>query len=197
MKIRIAVILICISLMLMMVVIIDSFNHNKTDSPKKADVIIMLGGDSGRLEKSAELYHNGYADYVMISPEIESIRSQSTEYAIELGIPQSAIIEEDNATSTYTNATETMKLMEEYSFDSALVVTSDYHLKRSKMIYDRVNDGQYELTYIAALSANGEKWNERPGAKRLWFTEFYKLWGYRLGLYNFIDVPDAYEGNEA
>lgn len=197
MKIKIAVILMCISLMLMMVVIIDSFNHNKTDSPKKADVIIMLGGDSGRLEKSAELYHNGYADYVMISPEIESIRSQSTEYAIELGIPQSAIIEEHKATSTYTNATETLKLMGKYDFNSALVVTSDYHLKRSKMIYDRVNDGQYELTYIAALSANGEKWNERPGAKRLWFTEFYKLWGYRLGLYNFIDVPDAYEGNEA
>ena len=197
MKIKIAVILMCISLMLMMVVIIDSFNHNKTDSPKKADVIIMLGGDSGRLEKSAELYHNGYADYVMISPEIESIRSQSTEYAIELGIPQSAIIEEHKATSTYTNATETLKLMGKYDFNSALVVTSDYHLKRSKMIYDRVNDGQYELTYIAALGPNGEKWNERPGAKRLWFTEFYKLWGYRLGLYNFIDVPDAYEGNEA
>lgn len=197
MKIKIAVILMCISLMLMMVVIIDSFNHNKTDSPKKADVIIMLGGDSGRLEKSAELYHNGYADYVMISPEIESIRSQSTEYAIELGIPQSAIIEEHKATSTYTNATETLKLMGKYDFNSALVVTSDYHLKRSKMIYDRVNDGQYELTYISALGPNGEKWNERPGAKRLWFTEFYKLWGYRLGLYNFIDVPDAYEGNEA
>ena len=197
MKIKIAVILMCISLMLMMVVIIDSFNHNKTDSPKKADVIIMLGGDSGRVEKSAELYHNGYADYEMISPEIESIRSQSTEYAIELGIPQSAIIEEHKATSTYTNATETLKLMGKYDFNSALVVTSDYHLKRSKMIYDRVNDGQYELTYISALGPNGEKWNERPGAKRLWFTEFYKLWGYRLGLYNFIDVPDAYEGNEA
>src|SRR5699024_5583008 len=196
MKIRIAVILICISLMLMMVVIIDSFNHNKTDSPKKADVIIMLGGDGGRLEKAAELYHNGYADYVMISPEIESIRSQSTEYAIELGIPESAIIEEDKATSTYTNATETLKLMEEYNFDSALVVTSDYHLKRSKMIYDRDNHGQYELTYIAALSANVEKWSERPSAKRIWFSEFYKLWGYRLGLYNFIDVPDGYGGKK-
>src|SRR5699024_12723654 len=96
MKIRIAVILICISLMLMMVVIIDSFNHNKTDSPKKADVIIMLGGDGGRLEKAAELYHNENADYVMISPEIESIRSQSTEYAIELGNVESENIEEDN-----------------------------------------------------------------------------------------------------
>ena len=198
MKIRIAVILICISLMLMMVVIIDSFNHNKTDSPKKADVIIMFGGgDKGRMEKAAELYHTGYADYVIITPESEEIYPQSTEFAIELGIPEDAIIEEYQATSTYTNAVESFKLMDQYDFDSGLVVTSDYHLKRSKMIYDRVNDGQYELTYIAALGPNGEKWNERPGAKRIWFSEFYKLWGYRLGLYNFIDVPDAYEGKKA
>lgn len=190
MKIRIAVILICICLMLLFVALLDSFNHSKTDTPKPADVIIMLGGDGGRLEKTAELYHSGFADYVIISPEIESIRSQSTEYAIELGIPQSAIIEEQKATSTYTNATETLKLMDKHDFDSALVVTSDYHLKRSKMIYDRVNDGQYELTYISSFSPNGEKWNERPGAKRIWFTEFYKLWAYRFGLYNLIDVPD-------
>src|SRR5699024_3413213 len=181
--------------MLIMVVIIDSFNHNKTDSPKKADVIIMLGGDSGRLEKSVELYHNGYADYVMISPEIESIRSQSTEYAIELGIPQSAIIEEHKATSTYTNATETLKLMGKYDFNSALVVTSDYHLKRSKMIYDRVNNGQYELTYIAAVGPNAEQCNVRTVDKRHLFSELYKLWGYRQGLYNFIELLDAYEGN--
>lgn len=80
--------------------------------------------------------------------------------------------------------------MDDYGFDSALVITADYHLKRSKMIYDRVNDDQYDLTYIAALGANGETWNERPDKNRIWFGEFYKLWGYRLGLYNFIDIPD-------
>lgn len=191
MKIRITVIIICIALMLMVTSVIDSFNHNETDTPEKADVIIMLGGgDKGRMEKAAELYHEGYADYVIITPESEDIYPQSTAFAVELGIPEDAIIEEYEATSTYTNAVESFKIMDEHSFDSALVVTSDYHLKRSKLIYDRVSDGQYDLKYIAALGAGGEKWNERSYADRIWFSEFYKLWGYRLGLYNFIDVPE-------
>lgn len=191
MKIRIAVIIICIILMLIVTSVIDSFNHSETDRPQKADVIIMLGGgDKGRMEKAAELYHEGYADYVIITPESADIYPQSTEFAVELGIPEDAIIEEYEATSTYTNAVESFKIMDEHGFDSALVVTSDYHLKRSKLIYDRVSDGQYDLKYIAALGAGGEKWNERSYADRIWFSEFYKLWGYRLGLYNFIDVPD-------
>lgn len=191
MKIRMTVIIICIVLMLMVTSVIDSFNHNETDIPEKADVIIMLGGgDKGRMEKAAELYHEGYADYVIITPESEDIYPQSTEFAVELGIPEDAIIEEYEATSTYTNAVESFKIMDEHGFDSALVVTSDYHLKRSKLIYDRVGDGQYDLSYIAALGAGGEKWNERSYADRIWFSEFYKLWGYRLGLYNFIDVPE-------
>lgn len=191
MKIRIAVIIICIALMLIVTSVIDSFNHNESDKPEKADVIIMLGGgDKGRMEKAAELYHAGYADYVMITPESADIYPQSTEFAVALGIPEDAIIEEYEATSTYTNAVESLKLMDEHGFDSALVVTSDYHLKRSKLIYDRVSDGKYDLSYIAALGANGEKWNEKSHSDRIWFSEFYKLWGYRLGLYNFIDVPD-------
>ena len=191
MKIRIAVIIFCIALMLVVTSVIDSFNHSDTDTPEKADVIIMLGGgDAGRMEKAAELYHAGYADYVMITPESADIYPQSTEFALELGIAEDAIIEEYKATSTYTNAVESLNIMDDYGFNSALVVTSDYHLKRSKLIYDRVGDGQYDLKYIAALGAGGEKWNERSYADRIWFSEFYKLWGYRLGLYNFIDVPE-------
>lgn len=191
MKIRITVIIFCIALMLLVVAVIDSFNHSDTDTPEKADVIIMLGGgDAGRMEKAAELYHASYADYVMITPESADIYPQSTEFALELGIAEDAIIEEYKATSTYTNATESLMLMDEYDFDSALVVTSDYHLKRSKMIYDRVSDGQYDLKYIAALGADGETWKEKSYSDRIWFSEFYKLWGYRLDLYNFIDEPN-------
>src|SRR5699024_11519912 len=113
MKIRITVIIICFDLMLMVTSVIDSFNHNETDIPESADVIIMLGGgDAGRMEKAAELYHEGYADYVMITPESEDIYAQSTEFALELGIPEDAIIEEHKATSTYTNAVESLKIME-------------------------------------------------------------------------------------
>ena len=61
MKIRLIIITICITLMLTVVSIIESFNHNRTEDPKQADVIIMLGGgDAGRMQKAAELYHAGF-----------------------------------------------------------------------------------------------------------------------------------------
>lgn len=177
--------------MLIVTSVIDNFNHSETDTPEKSDVIIMLGGgDTGRMEKAAELYHTGYADYVLITPASAEIYPQSTEFALELCIPLDTIIEEYKATSTYTNAPESLKIMDEYVFYSALVVTADYHLKRSKMIYDRVNDDQYDLTYIAALGPNEETWNERPDKNRIWFSELYKLRSHRFGLHNFIDIPD-------
>ena len=191
MKLRISVICLIIIIMVTVIPLIESFNHSRTDEPVPADVIIMLaGGDAGRMEKAADLYHEGYADYVIVSPIFESYPPQSKAYALELGIRDESLIEEYNASSTYTNATITLKMMEEYGFDSALVVTSDYHLKRSKMIFERINDDEYDLTYIAALGEDGEAWHERSRATLLWFREFYKLWGYRLGLYKLINIPD-------
>lgn len=191
MKVRIIIIIICIILLLIVLAIIDSFNHSATDDPVEADVIIMLGGDDqGRLQKAAELYHAGYSDYVMISPIMDEFYSQSRGFANVLGIPDEAIIEEIEATSTYTNATLTLDMMKELEMDSALVVTSDWHLKRSKMIFERMNDDGFELTYVAALSERGEEWHERSYARMLWFREFYKIWGYRLGLYKFMDISD-------
>lgn len=196
MKTKGVVIILCICLMLIFVVLVESVNHSKSDTPKKADVIVMLGGgDQGRMQKAAELYNNNYADFVIISPVRKYIYPQSIELATELGIPESAVIEEHDATSTYTNATETLDIMNEYGFDSALIVTSDYHLKRTKMSYDRVNESGFDLSYIAAPYTDGKEWYERSNATSLWFSEFYKLWGYRLGLYNFIDQSDHDEQN--
>lgn len=187
MKIRIVVIIISLTLMMTFTAVLDSFDHSHTDTPEKSDVIIMLGGGDGRMEKAAELYHDEYGDFIIITPEIASVYSTSAEFALNLGIPKQAIIKESDATSTYTNATESLNIMEEKKFDSALIVTSDYHLKRSKMIFERVNNKKYNLKYIAALGSNGESWEEKTNARYLWFSEFYKLWGYRLGLYEFID----------
>lgn len=187
-KIRITIICLTVITMLAVISFIESINHSRTDEPVPADVIIMLaGGDAGRMEKAAELYHAGYSDYVIVSPIFEGYPPQSKAFALELGIRDASLIEEYDATSTYTNATITLDMMEEYGFDSALVVTSDYHLKRSKMIFERINDGKYELTYIAALGEDGEVWHERTRAPILWFREYYKIWGYRLGLYKLMN----------
>src|SRR5699024_2329653 len=158
---RLIIIIICITLMLTVVSIIESFNHNRTEDPKQADVIIMLGGgDAGRMQKAAELYHAGYSDYVIISPARDEHSPQSKKFALYLSNPEEAIIEEVAATSTYTNAKEILAILEDRSFQSTLVTTGDYHLKRSNLIHDRVNktryDGRFDLTYTAAPGADGE-----------------------------------------
>lgn len=137
---------------------------------------------------AAELYHAGYAEFVLITPVVESDSlSQSTKLALEYGIPKEALIKEYEASSTYTNATITMEIMEDHGFDSALVVTSDYHVKRSKYIFDKLNDGSFEFKYIASLSPDGDRWYEGPGASHIWRSELIKLWGYRFGLYRWSE----------
>lgn len=191
MKVRLSIIMVCILLVLLITALLESFDHGATDEPVPADVIIMLGGDDqGRLKKAADLYHAGYADHVMISPITSEYYSQSREFANALGIPDDAIIEETEATSTYTNATLSLDMMESHGMESAVVVTSDFHLKRSRLSFERVNEDRFELTYVAALSEKGEEWHERSYARLLWFREFYKIWGYRLGFYRFMEIPD-------
>ncbi|WP_411843789.1 YdcF family protein [Salinicoccus sp. HZC-1] len=184
MKTRIIVIVICLLLLALLIALVDSFNHNYSDTPVESDLIVMLGGDGGRMEKAAELYREGYADSVLITPIVESnALSQSTALAKEYGIPEEALVKEYEATSTYTNASITIDIMKENDMTSALIVTSDYHVKRSKYIYDKLNDEGFEFRYIPALSDEGEKWYEGSGAFYVWRSELIKLWAYRLGLY--------------
>ncbi|KIH71405.1 YdcF family protein [Salinicoccus roseus] len=188
MKIRVLVIAICIILMLLALSLIESFQHNYTDLPVESDLIVMVGGDGPhRMQKAAELYEAGYADKVMITPVVESDElSQSSALAMEYGIPETALILEDDATSTYTNATNTIEIMESLDMDSALIVTSDYHIKRTKYIYDKLGDGRFNFRYIASYDED-DRWYEGPGAFRVWYSEYIKLWAYRLDIYRWSE----------
>lgn len=125
----------------------------------------------------------------MITPVSDDpLHYQSVDDAARHGIPESRLIHEYDATSTYTNATQTMDKMREHGFTSAIIVTSDYHMKRSKLIFDRVNDGSVKFIYVPALSVEGEQWIERDYALRIWESEFVKMWGYRFGLYKIVDL---------
>ncbi|TVT28943.1 YdcF family protein [Salinicoccus cyprini] len=189
MKIRIIIIVVCIVLMLFVISLIESFNHNYSDDPVESDLIVMLGGgDEARMQKAAELYQEGYADHVLITPVVESdLLSQSSELAMEYGIPEEALILEDEAVSTYTNATITIDIMEDRDMTSALIVTSDYHVKRSKYIYDRLNDGSFDFRYISSLSEQDTRWHEDDSAFYVWANEYTKLWVYRMGIYWFSE----------
>lgn len=166
-------------------VLIESYWHTYSDSPEDSDAIVILGGgDQGRVQKAADLYKSGYADKVIITPVGDRYNTeQLVSITRHYGIEEEDIIVDSESTSTYTNAQRTIEIMNEHNFTSALIVTNDYHIKRSKLVFDRLNDGEQTFNYIAATNLGGDKWYEREDAFRHWIGEFVKVWGYRLGLY--------------
>lgn len=178
--------LICFLLFLLYLAFVLGRNYLVIDEyPKSSDVIIVLSGDVERLEKAAELYHQGYAKKVLLSKvDVDGMRLSD---AYRLGIPNAAILRENQATSTYTNALYTKKIMLDYGYKSAIVISSDYHMRRSKLIFDRVyKDSGISFTYVAS------KRSENPwylDIKNLLATgyEYIKIPGYYFYLYKFFD----------
>lgn len=178
-------------LLIMVIVglVLDSFNLGRSDQPQNADVIIVLAGglDSGRMKKAAALYKAGYADKVLMTKVIENkYYYQNIELANQFGIPTSDILPEYKAESTYDNARYSLAIMKEHDMHSALIVTSDYHIKRTRLVFDREGE-DYDLSYIAALTSDGKRWYEADTAINMWFNELMKNWMYRAYLYQLMD----------
>lgn len=71
------------------------------EKPVKSDVIIVLSGGEGRLEKGVELFKEGFAPYLLLS---NGSVDQLYQRALQLGVPADSIILENQSTSTLENA---------------------------------------------------------------------------------------------
>lgn len=118
------------------------------ESPKDADVIILLNGDIERVDKAVELYNEGYADKILLTNS--TMDPISPKDLINRGIPESSIIEEKQAQSTYENAIFTKEMLENENITSALIVSSNYHMRRAKFSFDQVySQSSINLTFVA------------------------------------------------
>ncbi len=121
-------------------------------SPKDADVIILLNGDIERVDKAVELFNEGYANKILLTNS--TMDPISPEDLIDKGIPKSSIIEEQQAQSTYENAIFTREMLENENITSALVVSSNYHMRRAKFSFDQVyNQSDINLTFVATIDS--------------------------------------------
>ncbi|MFD1772522.1 YdcF family protein [Paenibacillus rhizophilus] len=156
-----------------------------TDSPKQADAIIVLSGSGGRVKKGADLYHAGYSQYLVLSNS-KGYGSQSgnmLQTTLALGIPQDDILTENKALSTYDNATLTLAIMKKHGFTSAIVVSSDFHMRRVKLIFDHVyKKSGIELTYVGSVSGyDSKRWWSNPYSREITFSEYAKMIGNFFG----------------
>ncbi|MBW4084536.1 YdcF family protein [Paenibacillus sp. S150] len=165
--------------------------------PQQADVIIVLSGGAGRVEKGAELYgKEGYAPYLLLSnaKEYASTSGDMLRTALALGIPPDAILTENAALSTYQNAELTLPVMKQHGFTSAIVISSDFHMRRVKFLFDHVyKDSGIELTYAGSDSGyNAKRWWSDRYSRETIFNEYTKMIG-NLSGYNGPEAKSSLE----
>lgn len=112
-----------------------------------SDVGIILGasmwGDSPspglreRLDEGLRLYQEGKFPHIIVTGGLDRADYKYTEaegmrnYLVDHGVPASAIILENKATSTYENLLFSREIMRERGWQSAVIVTHQYHGMRS------------------------------------------------------------------
>ncbi|WP_276353935.1 YdcF family protein [Cohnella caldifontis] len=154
------------------------------ETPRKSDAIILLSGGAGRLEKGVELLNEGYAGRMIVTKTDGRGPGEIRMRAIlRAGVPADSVIPDYDATSTYTNAVNSRRIMERNGFASALVVSSTYHMRRVQYIFDKVYRGSgIRLTYVAAPSPNFDpaRWWSRKIYVKYALTEYAKWIGYMI-----------------
>jgi uncharacterized SAM-binding protein YcdF (DUF218 family) len=129
------------------------------DKPQKSDIIFLPGGSDPAIpEKAAELYKDGFSDYLIPSggrsvktgkfngvkkgKEIYNGNYQTDcafymDVLLKNGVPMSAIIEENQSGYTKENAVFSRKATDECGLTicTALIVCKSFHARRSLMCY--------------------------------------------------------------
>jgi uncharacterized SAM-binding protein YcdF (DUF218 family) len=194
-KYRKRLLFLCLPLLLILFLLLSAGRYlSLSQPPQQADAIIVLSGGWGRVEKGAELYSQHFAPHLLLSNASESgaYRKDMQDTALSLGIPQDAILTENEALSTYQNAELTLPIMQEQGLTSAIVVSSDFHMRRVKFIFDHVyKDSGIKLTYIGADSSYNAKWwwSDRR-SRETTFNEYVKMIGNAIG-YNGPEAKDT------
>lgn len=101
-----------------------------------------------RVEKAVELYKKGKIDYIIFSgAKVHNKYEEASvmaNYAMMLGAGKQIIIKENKAVSTYHNLLYCTKIMGENNFNSCLVITNGWHLRKADH-YARKNDLCYAM----------------------------------------------------
>jgi uncharacterized SAM-binding protein YcdF (DUF218 family) len=147
-----------------------------SDDPAPADAILILGDDdyqADRAKRAAELYRGRWAPLVVGSGRYlrpyASIAQLMQHDLAEQGVPASAIVVFPHlASDTREEALALIRLAGERHWRHVLVVTSNYHTRRTRYIFRRLWPPGSEFRIIAATDINYDPatwWQTREGVK--------------------------------
>ena len=164
--------------------------------PKKADIIVSLGGDDGkRIHRAIELYQQGYSKsglfiYTGRDQDKDKKHKKAEKPLPSENIKNSKLIHIDITTSrnTMTELLLIRDFMLKNSYKSVLFISTPMHTRRIKVLADHIakykeNGLNYSLTASYEWETRSQYlYNEED--RNYIFTEIMKL-GYNLIKYNY------------
>jgi uncharacterized SAM-binding protein YcdF (DUF218 family) len=162
---------------------------------QRFDVIIALGYPAledghpspmlkQRVIAAIKLFKDHHADYIIFTGGAAHNRFVEAEVMVELarslGVPTANIIQEGKAENTCQNAFNSVKIMQEKNWHSAVVVTSPNHLKRASYLF-----AHYPI-HLAVSSS------DYPAEMNLFERVLFKQWEqYSLTRLTFSGYPSC------
>jgi capsular polysaccharide biosynthesis protein len=145
-----------------------------SDPLEPADGVVALAGDSQRLYYAQELLEQGYAHTLIVThPKV-------WEKAINRGVPRSELIAttEDELDNTEEEARAVQNIAHEEGLHSLIIVTSPYHTRRTRHIYDKIFRTSNITVAIRPVENHWytpENWWKQRNGRWFTFTEYVKL----------------------
>lgn len=139
------------------IIVTDGLN----DELAAVDIAVVLGNKveldgqpsnrlKARLDKSVELYEEGYFKYILVSGGIgiEGFDEAKVmkEYLVNKGIPSELIIEDSNGYNSFMTAENTKAIMKDLNIKSVMVITQYFHITRTKLAFNKLG---FENVYSA------------------------------------------------
>lgn len=154
-----------------------------SENARISDSVIVLSGESGRLTRGLDVYRAFSAEWLIISnannPDIRKDLAH-------VKLPEGKTVFEYEATSTVDNAKRVKTIMTRLNLHSAIVVSSNFHMRRVQSIFDRIfkNEKDIKITYAFYESRqfDPDRWWESKSSLMITMNEYAKLVGNRVGV---------------
>ena len=155
----------------------------RTDALEPAEIVVVLAGDrhGHRIMKAAELVREGYAPRVLVDGPLRFYGLSEATLAIEFAVRQGAPREifdpfPIDSDSTLHEAQLVDAELRRRDIRKALVVTSNFHTRRARFIFDKYASGDIAYRFVASHTEDFDPlnwWRSRVGQKVL-VTEYIK-----------------------
>jgi len=160
------------------------------DELRNADVIVVLAGDNERVDQAVKLYKEGFSKFIIMTggrkDSLTTFAEEMKKYAVQAGVPAERILKEPKADHTYQHPLFVKPILVSHGFKSTIVVSSPYHMRRAKMLFDRVfYKTGIKLIYYPVTNSwfDKEDWWKNEEGWKVVLLEYSKMavnfWGIR------------------